>query len=309
MSRESAPIRLRLISAVALLLSGCFQALAGDVTTDNLTVYQTATVHGNVNVASQVAVGAVSTNSLKLHYMFITNGNGRAVDYSGNNKTGTVFGATYQTSGKVNGGGYDFDGNDYIGTVLNPNGWNEVTMAAWVYADTWSAYDGVIVARNGSDVLGLLTCTSPTCFRFYHYFGGNSLYVNSTVTVGPGVWYHVAATYSKATGSAIYVNGVRNGTTTSNGTVIVNNTFNVGRDPYDSSRYLDGCIDEVVIYNRALSSNEVRNLYLYNGTNFPNPKVDIAAPAVFRDSVVFSNQVRTSTAQGDISMGTYTNHP
>jgi hypothetical protein len=37
--------------------------------------------------------------------------------------------------------------------------------------------------------------------------------------------------------------------------------------------------------------------------------VDIAASAVFRDSVVFSNQVGSAMAQGDISMGIYTNRP
>lgn len=89
-------------------------------------------------------------------------------------------------------------------------------------------------------------------------------------------WYHVMAIYTAAAGSvAFYVNGSQQGSTQSGlGTSIYDSTstFYIGR--YDGGNYMDGLIDEVGIWNTALTGTDVTTLYnggagLSYGTVYP----------------------------------------
>ena len=87
---------------------------------------------------------------------------------------------------------------------------------------------------------------------------------NSYVQPNFGVWYHIVGTYNRQH-VKIYVNGklkglsVRTGAMPSNG----NNTV-VG---FWNNEYFSGLIDEVRIYNRALSAEEIKNLYFAGKPN------------------------------------------
>lgn len=80
----------------------------------------------------------------------------------------------------------------------------------------------------------------------------------------PDTWYHVAGTYD---GSAIriYVNGALEGENDVADTIAVStNHLNIGRDPSnpaDASRFWDGLIDEVQLFNRALAPSEILTIY------------------------------------------------
>jgi hypothetical protein len=300
--------------ALGLVLHAGF-TYAGDVTTDNLTVYRTATVFEQLTVQKQVAKGSMSSDALSLYFPFGTDGGGVAVDASGNSNTGTVNGATFTSPGRVEGGAYQFDGvNDYLRvkdhSSLNPT--TQLTLGCW-FKTAGNCAGKRLMAKyfDGTTRDYDLHLDSDSTIRMQFAVNNAHVAIDSDVVAVLGQWYQVTVTFSSGT-ARIYVDGVLK-KTASVGSPLNNSNedLHIGCVSSAGSRssYFNGTIDQVFVYSRALSSAEVTDLYLYNGTDFPTPTVDIAASAVFRDSVVFSNQVGSAMAQGDISMGIYTNRP
>lgn len=206
-------------------------------------------------------------------------GEGNANDSAGmNNGSLSASGATYAT-GEV-GQGFRFDGTDgYVqipdSDALKPA---NVTCEAWVWLDpglpsnngaeqivfkknTWSAwFEGYSLAKttidNGDG-------TYSDCFQFCVSRYGNQVAINSQTIAQRGVWYHVAATYD-GNQSKLYVNGVLEASATPGFALDYDTTpIFIGTTgtwaPYLSM--FGGIIDEVSIYNRALSSNEIAAIY------------------------------------------------
>ena len=89
--------------------------------------------------------------------------------------------------------------------------------------------------------------------------GCNGADLNSNVVPTPGVWYHVAATYDRSV-MRVYVNGTL--TSSANYTAAINtNNFNlfIGENSQQRNRYWDGDIDELTIWDGAVSAAEVAN--------------------------------------------------
>ncbi|MEO6131046.1 MAG: LamG-like jellyroll fold domain-containing protein, partial [Saprospiraceae bacterium] len=83
--------------------------------------------------------------------------------------------------------------------------------------------------------------------------GGNELV--------PGTWTHVVTSHGPVN-DKIYINGVLAATKAVGGTLNhTNHEVGVGWNPIDRGNYFDGDIDEVRIYNRDLTDQEVANLY------------------------------------------------
>ena len=76
-------------------------------------------------------------------------------------------------------------------------------------------------------------------------------------------WYHIAGTYQANNNIKIYVNGVLEKTTSIGVTRGTNpNNFSIGQSLIFPGRFFNGTIDEVKIYNRALSAEEIEAEYL-----------------------------------------------
>ncbi|GAI38188.1 unnamed protein product, partial [marine sediment metagenome] len=73
-------------------------------------------------------------------------------------------------------------------------------------------------------------------------------------------WYHLAGTYD-GNELKIYVNGVLKKATFVIGTITkYSGSLNIGRNSYWTNRLFNGAIDEMAIYNRALSEDEIQEL-------------------------------------------------
>jgi len=100
--------------------------------------------------------------------------------------------------------------------------------------------------------------------RFAITTGGNSSeqQIDGTGSVSTGSWQHTAVTKSGTTG-ILYINGVevgRNSNMTINPADLGNTVNNyIGRSQY-SDPYLDGTMDDFLVYNRALSISEITSL-------------------------------------------------
>ncbi|MDQ0898958.1 sialidase family protein [Paenibacillus sp. V4I7] len=193
-----------------------------------------------------------------------------ASDSSGNGNTGTVYNGSVWTVGKLN-NGLTFDAtNDYV-DAGNKNslqfGKGDFTASAWVKTDTisgnrfifWYGDVGTAVPswwvrmESGKVAFQLDGTSAPT---------GNYV-VTDTAALSVGTWTHIAVTREDLI-IRIYVNGVENkGIYTSNVPDVssTSNGLAIGKDKNGTTRYWDGMLDEVRVYDRALSSKEIQRLY------------------------------------------------
>ena len=93
-------------------------------------------------------------------------------------------------------------------------------------------------------------------FRFYLYSGGSSTYFNVDVAENVGQWHHVVATYDGAE-LKVYIDGTMLGSAPFSGTIdsSSNGFFDIGNG-------FSGQIDEVHVYPRALSAEQVFQRYI-----------------------------------------------
>jgi hypothetical protein len=171
-----------------------------------------------------------------------------------------------------------FDGGDNVGV---PDGaatkldlTNGMTLEAWVNPSSMNGWESVIYKERGGAGTGVLS------YALYAPDGGTNTppagYVR-TSGAGPdrgiqgltrlplNVWSHIAVTYTTAAGPAssslrYYVNGalVRTITNAVNQNILVGtNPLRIGNSNASISEGFNGMIDEVRIYNRALSAAEI----------------------------------------------------
>jgi hypothetical protein len=187
---------------------------------------------------------------------------GNVLDSSGNSLNGTIMGNPAFTPG-IAGQTLTFDGiGDYVDCTNNVK-WDaitdKITVSAWFRVDVFDVtYQPIVtkgdsswrIARNSETNNLQWRCNGPTpTFR-----------INGTVNVNDGEWHHAAGTYDGAT-AWLYVDGKLDGTMATAG-LIAKNTQKVflGGNSEQTARLWKGSIDEVRIYNRALTEAEVRYL-------------------------------------------------
>ncbi len=195
------------------------------------------------------------------------------------NTTGIHDNSTYTNFGTFNGGlstsditagkygkALDFDGDNAFvdcGNDASLNITNEITIEAWVKADTITAWDCIVMKESDNwDGYGIYFDDSIGWLAFY--VGG---YATNTawVTISTGSWHHIVGTYDKNAGSdqvKLYKDGIEGGyPDTYTGSISTNTEpLVIGADS-DGNYPFNGAIDEVRIYNRALSPEEINASY------------------------------------------------
>ena len=216
-------------------------------------------------------------------YWKFEEGSGTTVnDSSGNGNNGTIYEATW-VSGKY-GSALIFDGiNDYVNiNSANdiPTGTSNRTIEAWFK----TSYDN----SPGPQQKAIVSYGNASFSQYFSlaHFTNNKLGVGgfgndciSDITINDGNWHHGAATYDGTTVS-IYVDGVLNVTCAKSFNTVLTK-FEIGTaSGWWGNPYFNGTIDEVKIYNRVLSAEEIRTEFelgtsensiiggLYIGGNF-----------------------------------------
>ncbi len=211
----------------------------------------------------------------------------------GNN--GSIVGTSF-TTGKYQ-QGFTFDGVDDFVNVSDDNSLdvtNEITIEMWLYQLTESTAGGNGVTKNNEYKFGPYF-DSNYLFRMETTggsWGNQAIFSNSSTILNE--WAHIAVTYNSSSNtSRIYINGnldVEN-TTTINGTIETStNSLWIGRGEVP---FFNGTIDEVRIWNRSLSADEVQQQYFSNLRKYDDDKW-----------LLYVNQSKNST--DGLDDGTYT---
>lgn len=217
----------------------------------------------------------IPTDGLVAYYPF----NGNANDESGNGINGTVMGATLTTDRfGNNNSAFSFDGtNDYIKANATTFPTAQRTVSIWFYTETVSNRPGLLGYGGGP--------RATTWFQAINGLGRQSFHMQSHWLVNAidyyysqppvNAWYHWIMT-TDSSGTKIYINGIFK---TSN-TIYVNNTNVDGKElgigvivntngsaPYTDGnvKYFNGILDDIRIYNRALTETEIQSLYHEGG--------------------------------------------
>jgi len=222
---------------------------------------------------------------------------GNASDLSGNGNNGTVTGATLTTdrNGNVN-AAYSFNGSsNYIQasltTALNTSSINGITLSGWTNSISYtisspqvitglfdasgSAY-AIMWGANGSNGFLLGECGASGVAPSMIIYQLTSPLINS--------WYHVVMTCDLASNiSKLYINGIFQSQSTN---VLIHPTLNkiiIGK--WTSNWFQNGKLDDIGIWNRALTQTEVTTLYqgcsLAITTSPVNQNVNIGSNAQF----------------------------
>jgi len=186
-----------------------------------------------------------------------------AYDSSFYNNHGTIYGAVY-TDGKF-GKALSFDGvDDYVEVPAFQIGTNKISIIAWAkYANDAPDWSPIIAQRVIAGQITTMMVNSEGKPRF-EVMGEDvteSLYFHGTTHVRDNEWHFWAMTYDGHTLKGwidLVYQGSREGAV---GKIKVVREWYVGWDYDWANRYMKGLIDEVRIYNRALSEEEIRMLY------------------------------------------------
>lgn len=185
---------------------------------------------------------------------------GDANDSVGTNH-GTIYGAT-PTIGQI-GDALDFNGvSDYVETVvINPD---YVSVSAWIKL---SGRDGLQCCIGNWEAGGYglsYNYSDNKKFHFSAYINGAYRSVFSNATVQLDRWYHFVGTYDGDNGY-MYIDGTKQTDSFAVSGTISNpvDPVIIGAQPHlgGIANFFNGIIDEVTIYDVALTEEEIQGIY------------------------------------------------
>lgn len=213
--------------------------------------------------ASSFTTTAALLNGLVGHWTFdawkMTSS--AALDSSGQNSVAAQAGGVIRTPGVI-GQGLRFNGVDGKLTtsgVSGVTGAGSRTVSVWFKTNAVSGNKGLVAFGSGATgQLFELLLLSNTVIG--HFFGSGNDTITGAPTIVPGRWYNAVITYD-GTVASVYLDGVfRNSKAVTLNTAA--SVVSIGDSIYlAASGFFNGSMDDVRIYNRALSQGEISTLY------------------------------------------------
>src|SRR4051794_35949703 len=233
--------------------------------------------------------GGAATTGLVAYYRFDEGSGTVARDSSGNSNDGTISNATWVT-GKL-GKALSFNGRNSWVTVpdapsLDLTG--GMTIEAWVNpATTGGSWRTVAVKEQPSQLAYALYAYGAGPGPSAHAYTTTDRYATTPSTLPKSTWTHLAGTYDGTT-LRLYVGGQQVSATTAAGAITQSNgVLRIGGNAV-WSEWFSGSIDDVRIYNKALSSSQISG-----DMSGSSPVPDTTAPSAPRSPVV--NATTTSS--------------
>ena len=220
-----------------------------------------------------LGLAAGIANAELVGYWKFDEGSGNvAYDLSDYTNDGAINGGPEWVAGKI-GAALEFDGSDdYVDcgndSSLNIN--DKITVAAWV--KTTSTAHGYFVSKGTAwDEIGHYAIgqeyNTPLTFQVEIAGSGGAVELDSNVAVNDGQWHHIASTYDDPV-IKVYIDGVEENTMTGSNALTGSAVGGLTIGQRGSGNIIGGIIDEVRIYNRALTEPEILAA-MEGGEGFP----------------------------------------
>lgn len=209
-------------------------------------------------------------------YWTLDDGSGTtALDSSGNANTLTMTGSPSWVTGNIGSSALDFSGSGQYLSVADPSSGvldfvdgSDFTITGWFNRDT-AAADHTIVAKKNDQTTSAgyvvwIDNNGSTDYLSAEISDGTDTYsAVGTTNLSTTGWHHFAIVWDDSNGLYIYLDGKLDGSTTSS-TTSINSlanalAFRIGAES-DAGVPFDGKIDDIKVYNRALSVDEVSKL-------------------------------------------------
>jgi hypothetical protein len=241
---------------------------------------------------------------------------GNANDASGNGNNGTVNGATLTTDRFGNSGSaYSFDGNDWIEMIVPslPISNNQRSVSVWTnvlnanptnktamhYGNNTFNNRFALLYTNSNN-LAIIGESNDAC----HNCTGTVNYSSSIAT--PGVWQHIVVNFNGNIVS-VYIDGVLSYDAPKNFNTILS-ALRIGKsiDSHLSGEYFSGKIDDIAIWNRALTAAEIQQLYTTTTSNatYSWSPGGATTPSITVSPTTTTTYTVTATANGQSSTST-----
>ena len=229
----------------------------------------TGLVFGGLTIALTAALlrAQIPTGPLAHWKLDETGSNTTAADSSGNNHPGVVLNPTW-TPGRI-GGALSFDGANHVrvtgAPALEPTAF---AVSAWV---NYSLTD-----TSGGDVLSMgdnfgLRVQPDGAVKTYFYGGtivGYRIAQSTTVNTRDGQWHHIVGQYNGSV-LQVYVDGIKRDEKSFSDPIV----YGLGTDLFlgkhgngGGNHDFKGLIDQVRLYNHALSSSDIAALVAEGGS-------------------------------------------
>ena len=202
---------------------------------------------------------------------------------SAGNHPGTLVGGAGFASGHV-GQAFSFNASSDTGVIvpsasaLNPTG--AITIEAWVRPTSFPNVAPTVVRKDvnaiGTTQYSLLVGSGATAGVAHMNIGGAGTATGGSILTN--AWTHLAGTYDRQF-IRLYINGVEVTNTAATSPIPISTEYiGIGRHASFTTRNFDGLIDEVSIYNRALSAGEIATIHAAGnaGKCATGPKLNIA---------------------------------
>jgi hypothetical protein len=257
-----------------------------------------ATFKAQPDAASGSATLSKPPNKLGLvGYWSFNEGSGTvATDFSGRGSHGTITGASW-ANGKL-GKALSFSGDNYVdagtGSALDITG--DVTVCAWVRPAslTTSNYRPIMARSTAGFTTQYNLSSEPAGTGAQVSFGWSDdsvnfeSYITDSNVLAVGRWTHICGI--RGTSDAIYINGASAAISQLSGPASVTTSggsLAIGKfgEANDGIRW-DGLIDEVRIYNRALTAGEVNSLYGSGAVKFTTSSVELTRGSSLANGLV-----------------------
>jgi len=200
---------------------------------------------------------------LRVYWTFDSDSPVLALDSTLNSNMATLADVT-RTSGKFSNGIYcNGDSSELRANSIKGTKFTEYTVHTWVKLTNYTGFGTIVgTSTDGRTWLGV----DSEGYIQFKVFAGNTMYATPLKNESKAlldVWYHISATYSETDDSLrLYVNGtlVANETISSSDSIKTAGTKNYICRGQDGD-YLNGTVDNIAIWGRAFTDNEIRYFY------------------------------------------------
>jgi|FLOH01.1.fsa_nt_gi hypothetical protein len=246
-------------------------------TTANLTATNQSTSDPDEDTVYNIYDFRKSGTSIAvLNMPFDLNDSTTTKDYSTYENNGTINGATWASNGKI-GGAYSFDGNTDKINIGDDNeydfGTQSFSYGAWFKRTGDSpgdTYGGVIISKGsyGASIAGYSAFVSDSTDIISAQIrqANDAVYNVGGPVITDSIWVHVMVVRDATNQNfSIYVNGSYYNSTTESSVLDTSSTNNLTIGSLDNGGSRDrefyGLIDEVKIFNKALSTEQIKAIY------------------------------------------------